>query len=106
MCEVIEERKRQVSRKQEKFELSKQEEMLERERLIAEMERLATIEEQQAYDRHQSRVENQDVVVGMIKRKQQQKVMDAEQVAAERWIQQKSENEYRIRVEAERQAFA
>jgi len=106
MREVIEERKRQIGRKQDKFELQKQEEMLERERLIAEMERLATIEEQQAYDRRKSRLNNQDVVIGMIKRQQQQKVIDAEQVAAERWVQQKSEEEYRMRVEAERDAFA
>merc|ERR1711959_122376 len=71
MREVIEERKRQIGRKEEKFHLAKEEEMLERERLIAEMERLATIEEQQAYDRAEARKFNQNVVVGMIKRKEQ-----------------------------------
>merc|ERR1712072_553763 len=67
MREVIEERKRQIGRKEDKFQLAKEEEMLERERLIAEMERLATIEEQQAFDRAQERIRNQEVVVGMIK---------------------------------------
>merc|ERR1711871_244437 len=73
MREVIEERKRQITRKEEKFEMQKEEEMLERERLIAEMERLATIEEQQAFDRAVERKANQEVVVGMIKRKEQAK---------------------------------
>jgi len=106
MREVIEERKRQIIRKEDKFQMSKEEEMLERERLIAEMERLATIEEQQAYDRAEARKFNQDVVVGMIKRKEQQAREDEEQEQAERWIQQKADEEYRRRVEAEREAFA
>merc|ERR1719337_399494 len=70
MREVIEERKRQIGRKEDKFQMQKEEEMLERERLIAEMERLATIEEQQAFDRAKARLENQDVVVDQIKRKE------------------------------------
>merc|ERR1711939_89641 len=106
MREVIEERKRQIGRKEEKFQMQKEEEMLERERLIAEMERLATIQEQQAFDRAQSRKQNQDVVIGMIKRHEQQRQEDAEQEQAERWLQAKSEEEYRRRVEAEREAFA
>jgi len=106
MCEVIEERKRQITRKEIKFTMSKEEEMLERERLIAEMERLATIEEQQAYDRAVQRQANQEVVVGMIKRKEQTKQEEAERDQAERWLQNKSDEEYRRRVEAERIAFA
>lgn len=106
MREVIEERKRQITRKEEKFQMSKEEEMLERERLIAEMERLATIEEQQAFDRADARKFNQNVVVGMIKRNEKQVIEDAEQLQAERWIQSKADEEYRRRVEAERQAFA
>lgn len=106
MCEVIEERKRQISRKEDKFQMQKEEEMLERERLIAEMERLATIEEQQAFDRAQARRENQDVVIGMIKRKEKSRQEEAEQEQAERWLQAKSDEEYRRRVEAEREAFA
>merc|ERR1712054_131527 len=77
MQEVIEERKRQIQRKGEKFEMQKEEEMLERERLIAEMERLATIEEQQAYDRASARKTNQDVLVNMIKRKEQARQEEA-----------------------------
>merc|ERR1712054_525792 len=77
MQEVIEERKRQIARKEEKFEMQKEEEMLERERLIAEMERLATIEEQQAYDRASARKTNQDVLVNMIKRKEQARQEEA-----------------------------
>merc|ERR1711998_142707 len=84
----------------------KEEEMLERERLIAEMERLATIEEQQSFDRAQARRANQDTVVGMIKRKEQARQEEAEKEQAERWLQQKSDEEYRRRVEAEREAFA
>ena len=80
--------------------------MLERERLIAEMERLATIEEQQAFDRAVERKANQEVVVGMIKRKEQAKREQAEREQAERWLQNKSDEEYRRRVEAERIAFA
>lgn len=106
MCEVIEERKRQISRKEVKFQMSKEEEMLERERLIAEMERLATIEEQQAFDRAIERKGNQEVVVGMIKRKEQSKREEAERQQAEQWLQNKSDEEYRRRVEAERIAFA
>lgn len=106
MCEVIEERKRQIGRKEAKFQMQKEEEMLERERLIAEMERLATIEEQQAFDRAQARRENQDVVIGMIKRKEKLRQEEAEQEQAERWLQAKSDEEYRRRVEAEREAFA
>jgi len=106
MCEVIEERKRQIARKEVKFQMSKEEEMLERERLIAEMERLATIEEQQAFDRAIERKSNQEVVVGMIKRKEQSKREEAERDQAERWLQNKSDEEYRRRVEAERMAFA
>jgi len=106
MCEVIEERKRQIGRKEDKFVMAKEEEMLERERLIAEMERLATIEEQQAYDRAVQRQANQEVVVGMIKRKELAKQEDAEREQAERWLQNKSDEEYRRRVEAERVAFA
>merc|ERR1712070_1291373 len=106
MQEVIEERKRHIGRKEEKFEMQKEEEMLERERLIAEMERLATIEEQQAYDRASERRHNQDVVVGQILRKEQTLQEEAEQAQAERWLQQKSDEEYRRRVEAEREAFA
>jgi len=106
MMEVIEERKRQIQRKEDKFEMSKEEEMLERERLIAEMERLATIEEQQAFDRAQQRRSNQDVVVGMIKRKEQTRQEETEREAAERWVQEKADEEYRRRVEAERSAFA
>merc|ERR1712093_856577 len=83
-----------------------EEEMLERERLIAEMERLATIEEQQAFDRAQARSQNQEVVITQIKRKEQAKREASEQVEAERWLQAKSEEEYRRRVEAEREAFA
>jgi len=106
MREVIEERKRQIGRKEDKFTMQKEEEMLERERLIAEMERLATIEEQQAFDRAQSRLFNQDVVVNQIKRKGQEVQEQAEREQAERWLQQKSDEEYRRRVEAERDAFA
>jgi len=106
MREVIEERKRQIGRKEDKFQLAKEEEMLERERLIAEMERLATIEEQQAFDRAQARSQNQEVVITQIKRKEQAAHEAAEQVEAERWLQAKSEEEYRRRVEAEREAFA
>lgn len=106
MQEVIEERKRQIQRKGEKFEMQKEEEMLERERLIAEMERLATIEEQQAYDRALARKDNQDVLVNMIRRKEKKRQDDAEQEQAERWLQEKSDEEYRRRVEAEREAFA
>jgi len=104
--DVIEERKRQIGRKEVNFMMAKEEEMLERERLIAEMERLATIEEQQAFDRKQARSFNQDVVVGMIKRKEQQQQEDNETEQAERWLQQKADEEYRRRVEAERSAFA
>merc|ERR1712054_97528 len=85
MREVIEERKRQIKRKEEVFTQNKEDEMLERERLIAEMERLATIEEQQAFDRAQARKANQDVVVGMIKRKEQARREEAEKEEAERW---------------------
>merc|ERR1711977_810009 len=106
MREVIEERKRQIHRKEDKFSMQKEEEMLERERLIAEMERLATIEEQQAYDRYMTRKENQDVLVNMIKRKEKTAQEEAEQEQAERWLQEKSDEEYRRRVEAEREAFA
>jgi len=106
MQEVIEERKRQIGRKEEKFEMQKEEEMLERERLIAEMKRLATIEEQQAYDRASARKTNQDVLVNMIKRKEKTLQEEAEQAQAERWLQEKADEEYRRRVEAEREAFA
>merc|ERR1711988_1549643 len=106
MREVIEERKRQIHRKEEKFAQSKEEEMLERERLIAEMERLATIEEQQAFDRAQARKENQNIVVDQIQRKELVAREEAEQVEAERWLQARSEEEYRRRIEAEREAFA
>lgn len=102
MQEVIEERKRQIGRKEEKFEMQKEEEMLERERLIAEMKRLATIEEQQAYDRASARKTNQDVLVNMIKRKEKTLQEEAEQAQAERWLQEKADEEYRRRVEAER----
>merc|ERR1712196_62567 len=106
MREVIEERKRQIKRKEQVFAMNKEEEMLERERLIAEMERLATIEEQQAFDRAEGRRKNQEVVISQIKRKEQAQREDAEQIEAERWLQAKSEEEYRRRVEAEREAFA
>merc|ERR1712054_381218 len=106
MQEVIEERKRQIHRKEEKFAMQKEEEMLERERLIAEMERLATIEEQQAFDRAQARKENQNIVVDQIQRKELVAREEAEQVEAERWLQARSEEEYRRRIEAEREAFA
>ena len=64
-----------------------------------EMERLATIEEQQAYDRYMTRKENQDVLVNMIKRKEKTAQEEAEQEQAERWLQEKSDEEYRRRVE-------
>merc|ERR1719456_564817 len=70
------------------------------------MERLATIEEQQAYDRYMTRKEYQDVLVNMIKRKEKTAQEEAEQEQAERWLQEKSDEEYRRRVEAEREAFA
>merc|ERR1711970_508056 len=70
------------------------------------MERLATIEEQQAYDRAAARAVNQEVVVSQIKRKELHAKEAAEQKEAERWLQAKSEEEYRRRIEAEREAFA
>lgn len=106
MQEVIEERKRQIRWKEEKFEMVKEEEMLERERLIAEMERLATIEEQQAYDRAQARKVDQNVLVNMIKRKHVAHQEELQQQKAEQWLQEQSDEEYRRRVKAEREAFA
>jgi len=105
MREVILERKRQLERKADNFLQDKGEELLERERLINEMERLATIEEQQAFDRREARLFNQDVLLRQIKRKQQTKLEEAERTALEREHQTKLEEEYLQRVNAERMAF-
>jgi len=105
MREVIMERKRQLEHKADKFVMDKGEELLERERLINEMERLATIEEQQAFDRRESRLDNQDILVTQIKRKQQTKLEDAEQIALQREHQRVVEEEYMRRVANERMAF-
>merc|ERR1711871_1818942 len=105
MREVILERKRQLEFKADKFLHDKAEELLERERLINEMERLATIEEQQAFDRREEKLRNQDVLVNQIKRKQQSALEEAEQIANEREHQKKVEEEYMRRVTNERMAF-
>merc|ERR1711959_455959 len=105
MREVILERKRQLEYKTDRFMQDKGEELLEPERLINEMERLAIIEEQQAFDRREARLDNQDVLLHQIKRKQQHKLEEAEQVALDREHQQKVEEEYMRRVNAERLAF-
>merc|ERR1719181_27490 len=105
MREVIMERKRQLEFKADMFVMEKGEELLERERLINEMERLATIEEQQAFDRREARLDNQDILVTQIKRKQQSKLEEAEQIALEREHQRVVEEEYMRRVQAERLAF-
>eukprot|EP00656_Telonema_subtile_P000474 TRINITY_DN10217_c0_g1_i1.p1 TRINITY_DN10217_c0_g1~~TRINITY_DN10217_c0_g1_i1.p1 ORF type:complete len:460 (-),score=185.18 TRINITY_DN10217_c0_g1_i1:218-1597(-) len=105
MREVIMERKRQLEFKSDAFLQEKSEELLERERLIHEMERLATIEEQQAYDRREDRLNNQDVLVTQIKRRQQADMEEAELKALERQHQQKVEEEYSRRVAAERRRF-
>jgi len=105
MREVIMERKRQLEFKADHFVMEKGEELLERERLINEMERLATIEEQQAFDRREARLDNEDILVTQIKRKQQCKMEEAEQLALEREHQRVVEEEYMRRVGAERLAF-
>merc|ERR1711988_1996210 len=104
MREVILERKRQLEFKADKFLHDKAEELLERERLINEMERLATIEEQQAFDRREEKLRNQDVLVNQIKRKQQSALEEAEQIANEREHQKMVEAEYMRRVTNERMA--
>ena len=104
-AQVILERKRQLEFKADKFLHEKADELLERERLINEMERLATIEEQQAFDRREEKLKNQDVLVSQIKRKQQSELEDAEQIANEREHQKRVEEEYMRRVTAERIAF-
>merc|ERR1711975_69803 len=53
-----------------------------------------------------TRRDNQDVLVNMINRKKKAVQEEKEQEQAERWIQQKCDEEYRRRVEAERKAFA
>eukprot|EP00658_Telonema_sp_P-2_P085834 TRINITY_DN986_c0_g1_i4.p1 TRINITY_DN986_c0_g1~~TRINITY_DN986_c0_g1_i4.p1 ORF type:complete len:518 (-),score=237.01 TRINITY_DN986_c0_g1_i4:289-1797(-) len=105
MREVILERKRQLEFKADKYMQDKSEELLERERLINEMERLATIEEQQAFDRREAKLNNQDVLVTQIKRKQQAEMEAAEQISLQREHQRKVEEEYMRRVNDERMAF-